>query len=368
MKKFPLLLSVLLISFFTRAQQSYLLAGTYTGSSSKGIYVYEFDAATGELRFISSVSTSNPSYLAISPTEKYVYAVNEDQPGHISSYRFDKKTGELHFLNEVASAGDHPCYIAVHPSGKWVVSGNYSSGNFSVFKVTNDGALETTHQSIRHKGKSINAERQTGPHVHATVFSKNGETLFVPDLGLDKVFLYHFNELTGTVSETPSSSITVNPGNGPRHIELSKNQQFAYLAEEMSGSVSVWKHNNQSWKKVQQLSSHPSAFKGFKGSADIHLSPDGRFLYMSNRGDANNIAIFSVNPKTGLLTISGFQPTLGTKPRNFTIDPAGNFLLVANQNSDNIVIFRINKKTGLLTPLPLQLSIPQPVCLKWISL
>lgn len=367
MKKISLLLSVLLISFFTRAQQSYLLAGTYTGSTSKGIYVYEFDAATGELRFISSAKTSNPSYLAIGPSEEFVYAVNEDQPGHISSYRFNKKTGELYFLNEVASVGDHPCYIAVHPSGKWVVAGNYRSGNFSVFNVKNDGALEATHQTIQHKGKSINAERQAGPHVHATVFSQDGQTLFVPDLGLDKVMLYRFNTLTGTVSETTPFSMSVNPGNGPRHIELSKNQQFAYLAEEMGGSVSVWKHSNQSWKKVQQLSSHPALFKGFKGSADIHLSPDGHFLYMSNRGDANNIAIFSVNQQTGLLSVIGFQPTLGNKPRNFTIDPTGTYLLVANQDSDTIVLFRINKKTGMLTPLPAQIRIPQPVCLKWIS-
>ncbi len=368
MKKFPLLLSVLLISLFTRAQQSYLLAGTYTGSTSKGIYVYEFDAATGELRFISSATTSNPSYLAISPTEKFVYAVNEDQPGRISSYRFDKKTGALHFLNEVASAGDHPCYIAVHPSGKWVVAGNYSSGNFSVFKVKKDGALNASHQTIQHQGKSINVERQTGPHVHATVFSKDGETLFVPDLGLDKVMLYRFNTLTGTVSKASPPFLAIDPGNGPRHIELSKNQYFAYLAEEMGGSVSVWKHSNVTWKKVQQLSSHPAAFKGFKGSADIHLSPNGRFLYLSNRGDANNIAIFSVNQQSGLLTVVGFQPTLGIKPRNFTIDPTGNYLLVANQDSNNVVVFRINKKTGLLSPLPAQLSIPQPVCLKWISL
>lgn len=362
----------LLCTFFVQGQEYYLFVGTYTSGKSEGIYVYRFDPETGTADSISTATgISNPSYLAITPNRKYVYAVNENggkSTAQISAFSFDQKTGTLTFLNSQPSGGDGPCYVSVHSSGKWVIAGNYSGGSLSVFPVSSTGSLKPYVQNIQHIGKSENSTRQEKAHVHATIFSPDQKYVLVPDLGMDKVMNYRFNmNSVKPLSAAPFPYIKTEPGSGPRHLEFHPNQKFLYIIEELKGMVAAYKYQDGKYSLLQQISSHPDDYTGTRGSADIHISPDGKFLYASNRGDANSIAIFSIDKNTGRLKSVGFQSTQGKTPRNFMIDPSGAYLLVANQQSDNIVIFKRDPETGLLTETGNQIQVPNPVCLKMIK-
>lgn len=346
-------------------KQQYLLVGTYTSGKSEGIYVYSFDSNTGEFKPVSiAKGIRNPSFLAVSPDKKHVYSVSETEgQGSVSAFSFN--SGSLTLLNSRSSGGNGPCYVAVNKTGKWAAVGNYGGGSFEILPINTDGSLGEATTVMVHQGKSVNPNRQEKAHVHATVFAPGDDYLFVPDLGMDKVMVYAFNNKTGSISSaSPASS---NPGNGPRHLDFHPDGKYAYLMEEMSGTVTVFSYNKGKLMPIQNITSHPAGYKGDIGSADIHVSPDGKFLYASNRGESNTIAIFSINEKNGQLLPAGHQSTLGKTPRNFNLDPSGNFLLVANQNSDNIVIFKRDKKTGKLTPLDKQIQVPNPVCIKWVN-
>ncbi len=366
----PILLFIFSIAFFVcKAQNFNLFIGTYTGTGSKGIYVYRFNAANGKAYKVSNTdSANNPSYLAITADAKYVYAVNEthgNNPGSVSAFKFDKVTGRLDPINNQSTGGDDPCYVSVSKNNKWLAVANYSGGNVSVFPVGKDGSIKPYTQLIQDTGSSANKDRQEKPHVHAAVFSPDERYLLTPDLGTDKVMVYSFNPSSEQLltAANPSFQKSVE-GNGPRHLTFHPNKKFAYLAEELSGTVAVFKYYNGSLKLQQRVITHPKNYKGEIGSADIHVSPDGRFVYVSNRGEENTITIFSTDKNTGKLTLKGYQSTKGKTPRNFIIDPAGNYLLVANQDSDNIVIFKRDKQTGLLKQTGNQIKIPRPVCLQ----
>lgn len=364
---FKLLFAFLIISNATAQKNPYLLVGTYSSPKSEGIYVYRFNSKTGEATLVSFCKSSNPSYLSVAPGNKTVYAVNENHPGAVSAYAFNKLNGTLTFLNSQPSNGDDPCYISTTKNGKFVIAGNYSSGSFSVYPVKKNFTLDTAIRVIYHKGSSVNKERQESAHVHSVVLSKDNHLLYVPDLGMDKVMIYSFNPLTGNIKEAPQPFIKVTDGEGPRHFEFHPNNKFAYLMTEMGGAVEVFSYGQNQLKPIQTISSHPDDFTGSKGSADIHVSPDGKFLYCSNRGESNTLTIFKIDQQTGKLSTIGYQSTLGKTPRNFNFDPSGNFILVANQNSDDIIIFKRDKVTGLLTDTGKRIFIGKPVCLKWIQ-
>jgi len=361
-------LGCLTLSSKTRAQEYYLLIGTYTSSgSSRGIYVYKFDSHTAESTPVSSAASGNPSFLAVSPDERFVYSVNEDAPGKLSAYAFDKKTGELKFLNEQPSHGNHPCYITTDKKGKWVIAGNYSSGTVAVYPVLNDGLLGESVTMIKHEGYSVNTERQEGPHVHATVLSPDNKYLFVPDLGTDKVMIYAFNEKNGKLQPAKMPYVETEPGAGPRHFEFHPTGKYAYLLEELTGTISVYRYSKGQLMLIQNTSAQPLDYLGPSGSADIHVSKYGKYVYASNRAESNTIGIFKVDAKTGMLVLADHASTLGKTPRNFNFDPGGNFLLVANQNSDQVVIFSVDKATGFLSDTGKRIDVAKPVCLKWIS-
>jgi 6-phosphogluconolactonase len=366
-----LLVSAFFISLTCFSQSFYLLVGTYTNKGSKGIYVYRFNASTGTAEWVSNTdSVVNPSYLTIAPNGNYIYSVTESGgswPGSISAFSFDRENGRLTFINKQPSGGDNPCYITTDKNGKWVAVGNYTGGNLSAFAVNKNGSLQPYAQLIQHTGSSINKERQEKPHVHCTIFSPDGKYIFTPDLGLDKVMIYRFNgRATKPMQPAEQAFVKSPPGNGPRHLTFHPNKRFAYLIEEMSGTVAAYAYHSGKLTFLQRLSTHPADYKGAIGSADIHLSPDGKFLYASNRGDANSIAIFSVQ-SNGKLVWKGSQSTMGQTPRNFIIDPTGNFLLVVNQNTNNIAIFRRNPKTGLLRYTDKSIEVPTPVCLQMMN-
>ncbi len=352
------------------AQQPYLLIGTYTAGKSEGIYVYNFNTATAENSLISVTKTSNPSYLAVSPNKKMVYAVNENADstmhtvgGHISAFSF--ADGKLTEVNKQPSGGKHPCYVAVDKTGQWVFAGNYSSGTVGLLKIKTDGSLDTLQQTIQHSGIGPNTSRQQAPHVHTTYVSPNNKYLYVADLGIDKIMVYAFNKNKGTL-KLKSSAASL-PGSGPRHVTIGADNKFLYLIEEMTGTAVCYKIKKDKLQFKQRISTLPNNFTGTIGSADIHVSPDGKFLYCSNRGNSNDLAIFAIHPTDGKLSLVGHQPVLGNTPRNFNFSPDGNFLLVANQNSDVVVIFKRDVQTGLLADTGKRILVPNPVCLKWVE-
>jgi 6-phosphogluconolactonase len=372
--RFTYLLSLLLLSFSGFSQQYYLFVGCYTEGSfkngdGKGIYVYRFDAATGALTTVSSIATENPSYLALSSNGKFLYSVNETdgaKPGGVSAFSFDKATGQLTFLDKQGSGGDDPCYISVDKRGKWAVVANYGGGNYSALPIKADGSLAPATETIQDQGTGPNKGRQEKAHVHSTIFSPDERLLAVCDLGTDKISLLHFNPAAATtpLTKTADSVIDVPPGSGPRHTVFLPGKQVAYGIDELSGTVDVYSISGGKFTSIQRISSHPDGYTGDIGSADIHISPDGKYLYASNRGDANSLAIFSIDPATAKLTLKGFQSTLGRTPRNFMIDPTGHWLLVANQNGKSVVVFQRDPATGMLTATNTRLELPAPVCLK----
>jgi 6-phosphogluconolactonase len=366
--KIPLIFSSMFLFMSCTSQEYYLLIGTYTKTGSKGIYVYSFNAKDGTVKPVSSTdSCTNPSFVIMSKDQKYLYAVNEtngSNPGRVSAYSFDKKNGQLHFLNTTLSGGDDPCHLAVSDDNKWLTVANYSSGTTTVFSINDDGSIKPYSQII-YDSIYRKAGDNAIPHVHETVFSPDEKFLFTPDLGLDKVMIYQFNH----ESQQPlvlSSSVESPGGSGPRHITFHPNKKFVYLMHEMGGIVTVYYYDDGKLEQVQELPTFPGGFEGKKDGAEVCVSPDGKFLYVSNRGDLNSITIFSIDPTDGKLTLKGYQSTLGKGPRSFIIDPTGNFLLVAHQYTNDVIIFKRDKNSGLLTKTDNEIELPIPVCLQLI--
>lgn len=370
MKRLCFSLTVILFSLVSPGQEHYLIVGTYDSPKSEGIYVYKFNSIDGSVKEAGHIKTSNPSYIAISPDQQFVYAVHENgkdgKGGEVAAFSFNKQTGKLTLINQQSTGGDHPCYVEVDKTGKWVFAGNYSSGSLSVFPVATNGGLAPASTLIQHEGAGKNLQRQKGPHVHCTIMSADNKWLYVPDLGTDKLMIYQFDAGTGKLIPGKQPYSASEPGSGPRHFTFDRDNKYGYLIEELSGTVVAYKYKNGKLKKMQRISTMPAGDTSFAGSADIHVSPDGKFLYASNRSNSNTIAIFSLNQK-GKLTLIGHQSTLGKTPRNFNFDPSGKFLLAGNQNSDEIVIFNRDPASGLLSDSGRRIVVGKPVCIKWIT-
>lgn len=365
MKKDLLIVLVLLFCIQLQAQENKLnlLIGTYTNScESKGIYVYDFDVKTAEFNFKNSSSAViNPSYLTVSNDNQFVYAVNENgNNSTISSFQFDAKSGAINLMNQQDAKGADPCYII--NDAKNVIVANYSGGNIAVFGKNKDGSIAAAKQVIQHFGKGINEQRQEKPHVHMVYFSPDKKFVLANDLGNDKLYSYHYDSNSNHEPLRVSDSIAVKSGSGPRHLTFSNDGKRVYLLQELDGSLTTFNYSNGKLKKIDETTILAKDFKGTFSSADIHISPDGKFLYASNRGEANTISIFKIK-KNGKLESLGQTSTLGKGPRNFAIDPSGNFLLVAHQYSNDVVIFKINKITGALEETGKRIELCSPVCL-----
>jgi 6-phosphogluconolactonase len=357
---------LLLSSALLNAQNANLLVGTYTQNGSKGIYLYYLDTATGTLIEKGHTdAVSNPSFLAISKDKQFVYAVNENEIGSISSFALNLEKNKLQLLNKVETKGAHPCHISISPDEKNIFVANYSGGSLTSFHRFADGRLSNAQQFIQNEGASIHPTRQTKAHVHGSFFSPDGKWLLVNDLGMDKTLLFNYQTaIHPPLKQSAMKDINANPGAGPRHLSFSKNGQRVYVLEELSGSISVYDFKKGVLKLLQRDFTHPADFKDNPGSADIHISPDGKFLYASNRGTENNIVQYQIDQQ-GLLKIGTkkYTPSGGMMPRNFTMSADGKWLLVANQASNNIVVFKRNLTTGNLTKMPGTASVPMPVCL-----
>ncbi|MGO8794367.1 MAG: lactonase family protein [Candidatus Sulfotelmatobacter sp.] len=380
------LLVFLLLSICAQAAPAanngkYLMyVGTYTqeGSTSKGIYVYRYDAAAGNLTAIGLAAASvNPSYLAIDPSHRFLYAVNETQQykgkknsGAVSAYAVDRATGRLTLLNEVATGGADPCYIAVDKTGKYVLVANYTAGSIAVFPVLLDGRLGEASTFIQHSGKGTNPARQEGPHAHSIDVSPDNHFAIVDDLGLDETLVYKFSGSTAAAPDQQlayASMAKAAPGAGPRHFAFHSNGKFGYVINEMASTVSVFSYDPETGAlhQLQTISTLPKDFTKENTAAEIEVHPSGKFLYASNRGH-DSIAVFAIDPDKGTLTLVEYASTKGQGPRNFEIDPTGTRLFAANEKADNIVEFRINPQTGRLTPTGKVLELSQPVCVRFV--
>lgn len=342
-----------------------LIVGTYTDpGTSEGIYIFNFNEKDATFSAKDTISeVENPSFLTIGKSNT-LYAVNElgEGRGAVSAFTYD--TDKRQLLNKVSSQGDAPCYVVTDRRNNYVFVSNYSGGSLSVFRTADDGSLAENIQHIQYEGSGPNKDRQEAPHIHSSVFSPDEQFLLVQDLGADRITVYPFSPGEPQPLQSANAMTVSTPaGRGPRHISFSSDGRFVYVVAELTSSVLVYSFNKGEMNLLEELHLLPKEAEGREGAADIHFSPDGRFLYASNRGSANELTTFEVNQKTGQLKEIGKQAVMGEGPRNFAITPNGKYLLVANQKSNEIVIFERHVMNGLLNDTGRRISVSQPVCL-----
>jgi 6-phosphogluconolactonase len=349
--------------------------GTYTeGTKSQGIYRMELDLATGKLSEpVVAGKTVNPSFLALHPTGKYLYAVNEvaefnkkTGTGGVGSFAIDGKTGDLTQLNQEPSLGEHPCHLITDKTGKYVLVANYSGGNACVLAIEADGKLGKATGFVQHKGKSVNPDRQERAHAHSINLDAANRFAFVADLGTDEVRIYRFEKGRLTANDPPA--VRMKPGAGPRHFAFHPSGKFAYVINELDSTVTAMSYDatKGALEPIQSVSTLPEGYKGNTTTAEVVVHPSGKLLYGSNRGN-DSIAIFTIDQETGKLTPAGRQGKGIKVPRNFAIEPTGRFCLVANQGGGTIFVFRIHPKTRQLEPTAGKAEVPAPVCLRFLA-
>ncbi len=356
--KFRLITALLLCGILLAQAQENLtmLVGTYTGGGSKGIYSYQFNQMTGEAKALDSLSITNPSYLTISQNGRNVYAVSETNDDRASVNAISLKNGKMRLLKSAATEGGDPCYVATN--GKLVLTANYSGGSMSVFQLYEKGTQPELVTRFLGATGGPDLSRQETPHVHCACFTPDGKYILATDFSADRILSYKVQDKRVIANGIAAD---VSADSGPRHITFSQNGQFAYVISELSGKITVFSYSDGKLKKLQEITADSQAARG---SADIHLSPDGKFLYASNRLKGDGIAIFAVNSQTGLLTPAGYQPT-GIHPRQFNITPNGKYLLCACRDSNVIQVFSRDEKTGLLSDTHKDLKLSMPVCIQF---
>ena len=345
---------------------------THTDRGSKGIFAAKLDVTTGQLRSIGWVwELQNPFFVAAAPDHKHLYAVTITD-GHstdtVTSLAIEPLTGKLTKLNSVSSRGVGACHFAIDRSQKLLALANYTDGKVAVFTLEPDGRVGPSTAVLERGGSSVNRARQEGPHPHAVVLSPDEHFAFVPDLGLDQIRVYSVDARSRKLEETKPGFVSCRPGSGPRHMVFGPGGKFAYVANELDSTVSVFSYDaaHGSLTSRQNVALLPADFKGSNTAAEIGIDPAGHFLYASNRGH-DSITVFSIRPSTGLLTLAGRIPSGGREPWDFKIDPTGAFLLVANKESNNLVCFRIDPRTGLARPMKKPLEIPGAVSIAFVG-
>jgi 6-phosphogluconolactonase len=359
-------------SYSSKSQEVLVYVGTYTTGKSEGIYLYRMNLSSGELKHVSTTAgVVNPSFLTVDPRRRYLYAVNEvtdfagKTDGAVSAFAIDRNTSALQFLNQQSSLGGAPCYVTIDHTGRFVLVANYAGGNVSVLSVEHDGRLGGAADMDQHQGSSVNADRQEGPHAHSIVLDKANRYAYSCDLGTDRIMIYRFDSNKGTLTPNKQPWVRVKPGAGPRHFTFHPSGLYGYVMNELDATVTAFRCDRAAGtlQEVQTVHTLPEGFSEVNATADIHVSPSGKFLYGSNRGH-NSIVVFEIDDRTGKLRLIQHVATQGRTPRNFAIDPTGRFLLAANQESDTIVTFRIDPANGRLKPTGHITEVPSPVCLE----
>lgn len=364
------------------AETLQLLVGSYTAGSSQGIYRMQFDSATGQIdaKPLQVVKTENPSWLTLSKDQKRLFVVNENGPGQtdpvgrVSSYAIDPKTHALSLINQVQSLGNEPTHSSLSADAKHLFVSNYSvmedpGGTLAVLPVDGDGQLKPVVQMSGHPASRVNPERQASNHVHSTVSSPDGRYVFSNDLGADKVFIYQYDPKTNPhlpLTPAKTASVALPAGSGPRHLLFSADGKHAWLTMEMSAQVAVFDYNDGVLTQTQLVDLAAGQPTSDKAGAALHASADGKFLYVSNRGTANQLLVFSIDPASGQLKELQKRSVEGDHPREFALDPSGKFVLIANQKSNQIVVVERDAKTGLLGKTVQKLPIDAPSDLKFL--
>jgi 6-phosphogluconolactonase len=364
-------------------KQRLVFIGTYTDpirfgtgrileGKGKGIYVYRLDVSSGAMELCSlSEGVPNPSYLALDPSHRFLYAVNELKEfegaptGAVSAFSLEPGSGKLRFLNMKPTHGTDPCHLTVDKTGRYVLVANFMSGSVCVLPTGEDGSLGDATDVIQHQGSSVHPLRQSGPHAHAVTLDDTGRYVFVPDLGIDKLMVYKFDVNRGKLEPNDEPWVEVAVGAGPRQLVMHPRSGYAYLINELDSTMTAFRYNRDTGmlREIQTLSTLPEDFKGASACAEVQISPSGEFLYGSNRGH-DSIVIYAINQRDGTLTCIGHESTGGKTPRNFAVDPAGEFLLVANQDTNCVVTFRLDPASGELMATGYSAEVPTPVCVK----
>ncbi len=370
------LLAVLLAAVVEAPAAEYLVyVGTYTGAGSEGIYAFRFDPATGETSAVSlAAATDNPSFLAVDPDGRFLYAVNEldtfrDEPtGAVSVFAIDRASGSCDLLQQVSSLGAGPAHLSLDATARYLLVANYNGGNVAVFPIGPDGRLGPHSAFVQDVGSSVNPERQAGPHAHFIQVTNDNRFAMVADLGLDQLLVHRFDAATGSLTPGSPPFVKMDPGAGPRHAAFAPSGKFVYVVNELASTVTVFAYDPGPGvlRSVQTIPTLPGDFAGANTAAEIELDAAGRFLYVSNRGH-DSIAVFGIDPDDGRLTSLEWVPSGGRTPRHFAIDPTGRWLFAANQGSNTINLFRIDPTSGRLAPTDLSLTVVSPVCVRFVS-
>jgi 6-phosphogluconolactonase len=356
-------------------EKLWVFVGTYTGPKSQGIYRCELDLKTGKLSSASvAAALKNPSFLAIHPSERFLYAVSEGGTGKpsgaVSALSLDAKTGELALLNQQSSGGAGPCHLVVDRAGRNVLAANYGSVSCCCLPIKTDGSLAEPTSIIQHKGTSVDKSRQEGPHAHSINVDAKNRFAFCCDLGLDKVLVYRLDAAKGTLTPNDPPALDMAPGSGPRHFAFHPDGKTAYICGEMAMTITACDYDADKGilTKKQTLSTLPAdADRKGTSTAEVVVHPSGKFVYVSNRGH-DSIAIFALDAKTRGLTAVGHQGKGISTPRNFAIEPTGQYMLVANQSGGSVIVFRINTKTGELIPTGASVAVASPVCVRFVAI
>lgn len=363
MKKiFLLLLSLCFMQASMPAKYHFVL-GTYTQRSTEGMQYWSFDPTRKKLEFISKADALiDPSFVAINVKNTKVYTLSESEGGKVLAYDFNALNGEFKLINELKSGSAHPCHVSLHPSEKLVAVSNYTGGSVAVFSLNENGGLKTMTDHKVYSGSGPNKDRQEKPHAHSAFFSADGKNLLVSDLGTDHIYNYQVNLKTGKLKL--SQSLSLSAGSGPRHLVFHDTLPYVYSIQELTGRISAF-----SWRKGQltflnEISSLPENFTGKNSSADIHIAPDGKYLYASNRYH-DTVVRCLIDQKTGLLKQLDHTPVKGSLPRNFAISPDGKYMIVANMGTDNMVVFRL--ENGKMIDMNTEAKVSMPVCIKFLN-
>jgi len=369
-----ILMNVLMAQKSTSPQL--LLVGGYTEKmgwvegTARGIGVYEFDSNTGKLSLkTTSTYIKNPSYIAIHPLTKNVYAVSEtdgdteSKGGKLVALHFNFNTLQLEQMNAVPSEGNSPCFVSIDKTGHYALVANYGNGSVATMKIEANGKINKSENIDQHKGKGP-APQQALAHAHNFLTSVNNQFAYSNDLGSDQIYVYHFDSTNGK-TEAINTIISTAKGAGPRQLTFHTTLNVAYALNELNGTIDAYTVDTLTGN-LQVFQTISTLTKGANlpaSSAEIRISPSGKFLYASNRANHNNIAIYSINLSSGKLNLIAHHSTLGKTPRYFTIDPSGKFILIANQDSNSVVTFKLDEKTGLFIEPGIVSDVPTPTCL-----
>jgi 6-phosphogluconolactonase len=351
-----------------RAADMLVYFGTHLSGPGKGFSIAHFDPDTGALTVPKfDLDAVAPAFFVIHPDGRHLYTCNSGRPGGVSAYAIEPKNGRLTLLNSQPAGGADTSYLSLDKTGRYALAANYEGGSIAVFALKPDGGLGDRTAFVQHTGSSVNPQRQSHAFAHSIITDPSNRFALVADLGLDKVFVYRFNETNGTLAPNDPPFVAVRPGSGPRHVKFHPDGKHVYLINEMGSSVIAfnWDAARGALTGFQTVSTLPEDFKGTSACAELEIHPNGKFLYGSNRGH-DSIAVFSIAPESGRLSLIAHVPTQGRTPRNFTFDPTGKWIIVTNHGSNNAVVFRADEKTGRLTQTGNPVEVPYPFCERFL--